>query len=35
MGLRDVEAALDSAWERALETVRGSFVPDEVRIPRS
>ena len=32
MGLRDVEAALDSSWERALETVRGSFVPDEVRI---
>ncbi len=31
MGLRDVEAALDSGWERALDTVRGSFVPDEVR----
>ncbi len=32
MGLRDVEAALDSGWERALETVRGSFAPDEARL---
>ena len=35
MGLRDIEAALDSGWERALETVRGS-TPSEVphQLPR-
>ena len=30
MGLRDVEAALDSGWERAQETIRGSMSPSEV-----
>ncbi len=28
MGVRDVEAALDSGWERALETVRGSMTSE-------